>query len=108
MGYLWLFLSGLFAFNTLPHLIHGISGERFFLPSRQRHVKGAPTMNVLWGFINLLIAVLVWNFVFDWPGEFLCEILTILAGGLLVAITLSLSFAKRAEAAETEKAKEKK
>ena len=100
MTYFWLFLSGLLAFNSLPHFIHGISGERFFLPSRHRERRFSPLANVLWGFANLLLATIIWDVIFQWPEKLALKMLAILAGGLVVATVLSLSFAKRAKAAE--------
>ncbi|MCL2869205.1 hypothetical protein FWF48_00115 [Candidatus Saccharibacteria bacterium] len=104
MQYFWLFISGMLAFNAIPHFVHGISGEPFFLPQRQnRGQRGAPVVNVAWGFVNFLLAVVIWRFVFDWPTEFYTKILVILAGGLLLAIGLSFGFTKRAKLAKSKK-----
>ena len=99
MDYLWLFLSGLLAFNSLPHLTHGISGQRWFLPSRDRTHRYPAFANVLWGFANIVVAAVIWRFVFGWSNGFSARILAILVGGLLVALVISHSFAKRAAAA---------
>jgi len=104
MDYFWLFISGLLAFNSLPHFIHGISGEPWFLPRRHhREMKGAALANVLWGFANLLLATIIWDVIFHWPEKTSYKIFTVLAGGLVIAIVLSLSFAKRSKAKKEEK-----
>jgi hypothetical protein len=98
MTYVWLFLSGLLAFNDLPHFLHGISGQKFFLPRRKnRGRKSAPALNVLWGFANFICAVIIWKFMFSWSGDFFAKILTIMAAGLVIALFLSRMFTKRTE-----------
>ncbi len=49
------FFAGLFLVNTIPHFIHGISGEFFPTPFANPPGKGlsAPIVNVLWGLGNL-------------------------------------------------------
>ena len=55
------FFSGLFIINTVPHLVHGVSGESFPSPFANPPGKGlsSPTVNVLWALANLLIGYIL-------------------------------------------------
>ena len=56
--YLAYFFGGAFLANSLPHLVNGISGRAFQSPFASPPGKGlsSSTVNVLWGFFNLLVA----------------------------------------------------
>jgi hypothetical protein len=51
------FCAGLLLANTVPHFVHGISGDRFPTPFAHPPGKGlsSPTVNVLWALLNLAI-----------------------------------------------------
>jgi hypothetical protein len=51
------FFAGLLLANTVPHFVHGISGDRFPTPFAHPPGKGlsSPTVNVLWSLLNLAI-----------------------------------------------------
>ena len=51
------FFAGLLLANTVPHFVHGISGDRFPTPFAKPPGKGlsSPTVNVLWSLPNLAI-----------------------------------------------------
>lgn len=53
------FFAGLLLANTVPHFVHGISGDRFPTPFAHPPGKGlsSPTVNVLWSLLNLAIGV---------------------------------------------------
>jgi hypothetical protein len=55
--YLLQFVSGLFLANGVPHFVQGISGHWFQTPFASPPGVGesSPTVNVLWGFLNLAI-----------------------------------------------------
>lgn len=59
--YVAYFFGGAFLANTLPHLVNGISGRAFQSPFAKPPGKGlsSSTMNVLWGFFNLMVAYLL-------------------------------------------------
>jgi len=59
--YLAAFFSGAFLANTVPHLIHGVSGDYFPSPFASPPGKGlsSPTVNVLWACLNLVIGYLL-------------------------------------------------
>jgi hypothetical protein len=56
-SYIYNFLAGVLFANSIPHFIHGISGDYFPAPFFHELGKGAPTdiVNVLWGLFNFAI-----------------------------------------------------
>ena len=58
------FFSGVFLINTLPHLIRGVSGDKFPSPFDKPHGKklSSPTQNVIWAFINLSLFLIIFYF----------------------------------------------
>src|ERR1700691_3078952 len=52
------FFGGLFLINSVPHLVAGVSGRPFQSPFASPPGRGlsSSTVNVLWGFFNLLVA----------------------------------------------------
>lgn len=61
--YLACFFAGVFFTNTIPHFVHGVSGDRFPTPFADPPGKGlsSPTANVLWALFNLIIgSLLIW------------------------------------------------
>jgi hypothetical protein len=63
------FFGGAFLANALPHLSNGISGRPFQSPFASPPGQGlsSSTVNVVWGFFNLVAAYLliVWVGTFD-------------------------------------------
>ena len=59
--YIACFFAGLFIANTVPHLIHGVSGDVFPTPFATPPGKGpsSATVNVFWALFNLLIGYLL-------------------------------------------------
>ena len=59
--YIACFFAGLFLINTVPHLVHGVSGDSFPSPFANPPGKGlsSPTVNVLWALANLLIGYIL-------------------------------------------------
>ena len=56
-SYIYSFLAGVLFANSIPHFIHGISGDYFPAPFFHNLGKGAATdiVNVLWGLFNFAI-----------------------------------------------------
>lgn len=54
---LWLFVSGAFVANAVPHWVAGIGGRRFQSPFASPPGVGesSPVVNVLWGAVNLAL-----------------------------------------------------
>jgi len=59
--YLAHFFGGALLANAIPHLVNGVSGRAFQSPFAKPPGKGlsSSTVNVVWGFFNLLIAWLL-------------------------------------------------
>jgi hypothetical protein len=58
------FLGGAFLANAVPHFVSGIMGRSFQSPFAKPPGKGlsSSTVNVLWGFFNLVVGyLLVWR-----------------------------------------------
>jgi len=55
------FFGGVFLANSIPHLVHGISGVPFHSPFATPPGEGisTPMVNVLWAFFNLAVAYLL-------------------------------------------------
>jgi len=55
--YVLQFVAGLFLANGVPHFVQGISGQAFQSPfaSPPGIGESSPVVNVLWGFLNLVI-----------------------------------------------------
>ena len=55
------FVGGLFLANAVPHFVSGIMGKPFQTPFAKPPGKGlsSSTVNVLWGFVNLVFAYLL-------------------------------------------------
>ncbi|OGE20531.1 hypothetical protein A3E45_03120 [Candidatus Daviesbacteria bacterium RIFCSPHIGHO2_12_FULL_43_11] len=52
MELLWYFLGGFFAWNGIPHLVKGITGQSHMTPFAR---VSSPVLNVIWAFVNLVI-----------------------------------------------------
>jgi len=81
----WFFLSGMFLFNSLPHLISGAIGNRHMTPFGK---DSSAILNVGWGFLNLAVAVLILSLA---SGEIRLPsspegIGTFLVGGLVMSL----------------------
>jgi hypothetical protein len=61
--YIAAFFAGAFIANTVPHFIHGISGDKFPTPFATPPGKGlsSPIINVAWALLNLVVGVLFYR-----------------------------------------------
>jgi hypothetical protein len=95
--YLSYFFGGAFLANSLPHLINGVSGRSFQSPFAKPPGKGlsSPTVNVLWGFTNLLIACLLLK---EFGGGFnirnVGDVLIAGAGALVMSVFSARAFGR--------------
>jgi hypothetical protein len=94
--YLAYFFGGAFLSNTLPHLINGVSGRPFQSPFAKPPGKGlsSSTVNVLWGFFNLIVAYLLLLCVGHFSLHNIQQVLTLGAGFLLMSVMLARAFGR--------------
>ncbi|CAN7738803.1 hypothetical protein LJR034_006542 [Caballeronia sp. LjRoot34] len=95
MQHVWVFLAGALLCNCVPHLASGLQGFSFPTPfARPRGVGNSPPIvNVLWGFANLALCLLIAARHASMPDIGL-DAVAGLAGGLVMGIYLSLHFGK--------------
>lgn len=89
------FFSGVLLVNVLPHLIHGISGDRFPSAFDKPHGRrlSSPTRNVLWAFINVSILLIIYHF--NGPSFSEVNAVIMLIGAFTMALFLSRYFANK-------------
>ncbi len=95
MNELGLFFAGAFLCNAIPHLAAGVRGEPFPSPFAKPPGKGesSPLVNVLWGSLNLLVAVLLFAHCPFIVG-FNLDFAVLCAGFLVSGIFLAIHFGK--------------
>jgi hypothetical protein len=91
--YLICFFAGLFLANSVPHLIHGISGDSFPSPFSTPPGKGlsSPSVNVLWGLGNLLVGYILLR-VGKFSQSNIGSLITLFVGVVCMSIMLSIAF----------------
>ena len=92
--YLAYFFGGSFLANALPHLTNGISGRAFQSPFANPPGKGlsSSTVNVLWGFFNLVVAYLLVLDVGQFNLHDFGQAAAVGAGMLAISISMSRHF----------------
>jgi uncharacterized membrane protein YbhN (UPF0104 family) len=92
--YLGWFFAGAFLTNALPHIVQGVSGNRFQTPfARPRGVgESSAIANVIWGFFNLAVGIALLYLCLPqlpppWPLA-----ATALIGGLIMGLVLAWRF----------------
>lgn len=94
--YLAAFFSGAFLANTVPHFIHGVSGDSFPSPFSHPPGKGlsSPTVNVLWACFNLLIGYILLR-VSRTSVQNKFSLLVLFLGILAMSVQLSIVFMEK-------------
>jgi hypothetical protein len=94
--YVCYFFGGAFLANTLPHLINGVSGRAFQSPFAKPPGKGlsSATVNVIWGFTNLLIAYELFREFGSFSIHDIADVLTAGLGALVMSLMLARSFGR--------------
>ena len=94
--YLAYFFGGVFFVNAIPHFVSGVTGHPFPSPFASPPGKGlsSPTVNVLWGTFNFVIAYLLILRVGAFDIRNTLDVLLVGAGGLLMGINLSSWFGR--------------
>jgi hypothetical protein len=91
--YVACFFAGLFIINTVPHFIHGVSGDSFPSPFANPPGKGlsSPIVNTLWGLGNLFIGYILFR-VGKASKENKWSLLIFFVGVVCMSIMLSNAF----------------
>lgn len=94
--YLSYFFGGAFLANALPHIGNGISGHPFQSPFATPPGKGlsSSTVNVLWGFFNLVVAYLLICRVGTFDLQNTLHVLAASAGMLLISLMSARVFGR--------------
>jgi hypothetical protein len=95
--YIACFFAGVFLANTVPHFVHGISGDCFPSPFSNPPGKGlsSPLINVLWGLGNLVVGYVLFR-VGKVSKEKIWSLLVFFAGIACISIQASIAFASKA------------
>jgi hypothetical protein len=96
--YIAAFFAGFFLANTVPHFVHGISGDPFPSPFANPPGKGlsSPLVNAIWACFNLLVGyILLKTSKVSSKNKLLMAVLFI--GIVAASIMLSIGFADKAK-----------
>jgi hypothetical protein len=95
-AYIAYFFGGALLVNAVPHFVNGVSGRRFPTPFASPPGKGqsSPTVNVLWGTLNLAVGYLLVCRVGEFHVRSIPAVLVLGAGGLLMAVMLARTFGR--------------
>jgi hypothetical protein len=94
--YLAYFFGGAFLVNAIPHFGNGVSGHSFQSPFASPPGEGlsSPTVNVLWGLLNLAIGYLLVCRVGRFDLRKTRHVLIFGAGVAIMAILLAHAFGR--------------
>jgi len=83
--FLTAFFSGMFLFNSIPHLVQGICGKRHMTPFG---VKSSAAVNIIWGWVNIIAGGLL--LYISGPGGWgIFSLIVFCAGGFIISIYLA-------------------
>ncbi len=90
------FFGGVFLANAIPHVVSGTMGRPFQSPFAKPSGEGlsSSTVNVLWGFLNLVIGYVLLCRVGDFGMKNTGDILACGAGALLIALFSARHFGR--------------
>lgn len=95
-AYVAYFFGGAFLVNAIPHFTSGVMGRRFLSPFASPPGKGesSPTVNVLWGALNFVVAYLLVCRVGDFHMRQTSAVLALGAGALLMGLLSARAFGR--------------
>lgn len=85
MDIVWYFLAGNFVFNSIPHIVSGVIGNKHMTPFGK---DSSALLNVLWGFLNLYAGILLLNLTasgIKFPNDN-PNVAAFLVGGLVMSV----------------------
>ena len=96
LHYLAYFWGGAFFTNTIPHLVSGVMGRPFQSPFAKPRGVGlsSSTVNVLWGFFNLVIGYVLVGRVGEFDARSTEHVAALGLGVLLMALLMARMFGR--------------
>lgn len=90
------FFGGLFLANAIPHLASGMMGRPFQSPFATPRGEGlsSSTVNVLWGFFNLVVSYLLLCRVGDFDLRATSDVVALGLGMILLALFCARHFGR--------------
>src|ERR1700743_2083993 len=90
------FFGGVFLANAIPHVVSGRMGRAFQSPFATPRGEGlsSSTVNVLWGFLNLVIGYLLVCRVGDFELRDTADVVALVAGAFLISLFLAQHFGR--------------
>ena len=94
--YLSWFFGGAFLANAIPHFVSGTMGRAFQSPFATPRGEGlsSSTVNVLWGFLNLVVGYVLVCRVGDFDFRSSVDVAALGLGALLLALMLARRFGR--------------
>ncbi len=95
-AYLSCLFGGAFLANAIPHFVSGMMGRPFQSPFAKPRGEGlsSSTVNVVWGFFNIVIGYVLLCRVGDFDLRNLGEVAAFGAGALVMALFAALHFGR--------------
>lgn len=96
IDYLSYFFGGAVLTNAVPHFVSGVMGRPFQSPFATPRGQGhsSSTVNVLWGFLNLVIGYLLVLRVGDFDPRSTADVLALGLGTLLMGVVMARMFGR--------------
>jgi len=90
------FLGGMFLANAIPHYVSGMMGRPFQTSFAKPPGEGlsSSTVNVLWGFLNVVIGYLLVVGVGNFNLRSVSDFMAFAAGAVLISVSLARHFGK--------------
>jgi hypothetical protein len=90
------FFGGVFLANAVPHAVSGMMGRPFQSPFATPRGEGlsSSTVNVAWGFLNLVIAYALICRVGDFELRDTADVVALVAGAFLISLFLARHFGR--------------
>ena len=90
------FFSGVFLANAIPHFVSGMMGRPFQSPFAKPPGEGlsSSTINVLWGFLNVVIGYVLVCRVGDFSLKDTADVAAFGAGAFLIALFSARHFGR--------------
>jgi len=96
LHYLSWFFGGAFLTNVIPHFVSGVMGRAFQSPFAKPSGEGlsSATVNVLWGFLNLVAGYVLVCRVGDFDLHSTADVAVLGVGALLLALVMARRFGR--------------